>query len=1033
LAQAEGSNPTAAQIQAARAGLVGQFVHDLIDFDLTPGAAALNLTAAQYQQAQTRQAAIDDKIAVSLAYLNASQQTGGTILDAHTVGDAAYNAAVAIIQGVTSDPATVTVAITEINTAVANHDLSRFDNSVTFNDDDTIGSDNVGSNANPLQVSGGANGFSIAVSNAMGNGANGVDVAIAPSAFTGTDTINVTADAVGRFAVSGSYIFPVPTLVAPNGGDSYTPNWLGFQSLAYGISAGPSSASGGSVGFQTWDVSSTGAISTGSLNVIALGGEDTSTATTLNVSDDGSNTMLFATFDSGSQLTDWEYLSVINLSATSGFVTLTGAEVSNMEGLTGGSFAGGGLLADNLHGLMEILAGTGNSFYDLTSLTAAAAHAGTFDGGHSTAGSSEVAFNNGVLTSGLSVQITHIQILDDASTSQGGRIDLDNFDGLLPLNQQYAPLAEGSYSSFGSTIDGTVPFGLPYSFVPSFIPTSVSTVPAGFYMLQFLGADGSTATTLDSDLVLSSYAFSNLAINMQDMANVTDSNISISYDGTNLASNLMLFVSDDGVPSSFFGNGTGALNVPVLGIDGYTTVDIVLPYESAGGVQNYVILGSQSLFVRPNTGASNVSVNFLDNQADNGGAPPGGPDDLVLGVTNVIGPVPTQSSFGTPTVIISTVPASSTTINDFGAGSFEIGATNATNLNAQLTSHLVMDLPAVPTGDTGITVYGSLTGQNELQGTSGFITLDSNGHNSGVYEAVSQTLGVGWGNDTLTGGADTLPTAVSNFIGNLGDNFFPEGGTDTVNIGEPSIVQNASTVWVGFYRFLGPAGSIENNGGASWALGGVANQAITDAIISATATGEVFVDGYNSILTINDFNFGNYGPQGDTIVFNPYDWGAESGRGVSILGLVGTDGHSQLNPGGGEFSVTYAQATKAGAALTTLGNVILDYISPYSNAAALQAALLANGVGNIGLTGSGFVPAHSEADILIAYNTDGGGINIADVTLNNLSGTSGRNNTDQFTAEFGASLTVHDLIHINTTGGVGLANLTEHNIFFSGL
>ena len=121
LAQAEAGG---ASVQAARAGLVGQFVHDLIDFDLTPGATALGLTAAQYQQAQTREAAINDKIAVSLAYSNISQQTGGSILDAHSVGDAAYNAAVAVIQGVTSDPGTVTAAITGINTAVAHQDLT---------------------------------------------------------------------------------------------------------------------------------------------------------------------------------------------------------------------------------------------------------------------------------------------------------------------------------------------------------------------------------------------------------------------------------------------------------------------------------------------------------------------------------------------------------------------------------------------------------------------------------------------------------------------------------------------------------------------------------------------------------------------------------------------------------------------------------------------------------------------------------------------------------------------------------------------
>ena len=119
LQQAEASGQS---VQAARAGLVGQFVHDLVGFDTSirlPG-----LTDAQWQDALTRQAAINDKIAVSLAYSNASQQPGGSILDAHSVGDAAYNAAVTVIQGVTSDPTTVTVAITGINNAVAHQDLS---------------------------------------------------------------------------------------------------------------------------------------------------------------------------------------------------------------------------------------------------------------------------------------------------------------------------------------------------------------------------------------------------------------------------------------------------------------------------------------------------------------------------------------------------------------------------------------------------------------------------------------------------------------------------------------------------------------------------------------------------------------------------------------------------------------------------------------------------------------------------------------------------------------------------------------------
>ena len=117
LAQAEAGGQS---VQAARAGLAGQFVHDLIDVNL---AAFTGLTTAQYQAALQRQETINNKIAVSLAYSTASQQPGGAILDPQTIGDAAYQAATTILQGVTYDPATVTAAITGINAAVAAQNL----------------------------------------------------------------------------------------------------------------------------------------------------------------------------------------------------------------------------------------------------------------------------------------------------------------------------------------------------------------------------------------------------------------------------------------------------------------------------------------------------------------------------------------------------------------------------------------------------------------------------------------------------------------------------------------------------------------------------------------------------------------------------------------------------------------------------------------------------------------------------------------------------------------------------------------------
>jgi hypothetical protein len=118
LAQSEAGGQS---VQAARAGLVGQFVHDLVDYNLAAGAAGL--TAAQLLAATQRQAAVDNKIAVSLDLSNASQQPGGSILVVQTVGDAAFQADSTVIQGVTYNPATVTAAILGINNAVAHQNL----------------------------------------------------------------------------------------------------------------------------------------------------------------------------------------------------------------------------------------------------------------------------------------------------------------------------------------------------------------------------------------------------------------------------------------------------------------------------------------------------------------------------------------------------------------------------------------------------------------------------------------------------------------------------------------------------------------------------------------------------------------------------------------------------------------------------------------------------------------------------------------------------------------------------------------------
>jgi hypothetical protein len=71
-----------ASVTTARSEIVGAFVQEFIDYDLStqpPG-----LTTAQYQAGVQRQTMFDNKLAVSEMYALFSTQSGGTILDAHT-------------------------------------------------------------------------------------------------------------------------------------------------------------------------------------------------------------------------------------------------------------------------------------------------------------------------------------------------------------------------------------------------------------------------------------------------------------------------------------------------------------------------------------------------------------------------------------------------------------------------------------------------------------------------------------------------------------------------------------------------------------------------------------------------------------------------------------------------------------------------------------------------------------------------------------------------------------------------------------
>ena len=283
-----------------------------------------------------------------------------------------------------------------------------------------------------------------------------------------------------------------------NDGDTYNPNWTGFERDAFAISAGASAGPNGSIGFQNWVISSTGAKSVGSMNIIALGGEGSTTAQTITLTDDGSPTMLFASAISDSMSTDWENVTTINLTGTSGNVVLTGAEIDAQAG--GWTSLGGGLLTSDTTALETITGGAGNSFYDLSSLTLAGIQAfkgaESYDGGHGTGANSEIAFNNYVVANasatqsvGTIVNISHIQVLDDtgdlvlsngtvtrrlraaSSTWRTSRI-------CDPLNTNYdllsGPLGNLFYVKGGSVLQD-----------PTFA-AGTDVAPAGFQLLQLL-------------------------------------------------------------------------------------------------------------------------------------------------------------------------------------------------------------------------------------------------------------------------------------------------------------------------------------------------------------------------------------------------------------------------------------------------------------------------------------------------------------------------------------------------------------------
>ena len=872
--------------------------------------------------------------------------------------------------------------------------------------------------------------LAVSVSRALGDGRNGLALNFAPEGFGGSAAIDVAASLVG--GLQGAAVAPPPM-------KDGNPNWTGFADLGFAIAAGPAKGTGTSPGFITWHVASSGAsglapvrfanhTTPSGLNIVALGAEGSAAAKSLSLRDDGSSTMLLAARFGDGGASDWANLASVDLTASDGFVILTGAQAG-----------ADGLLSESTTKLQSIVikgsAGSGNGFYDLSGLIYDAASPAppqaVIEGGAG-GGVNEVAVNNTVVVGKGTIRLSDIEVLDDTGNlgvhidtqgdpSGGGLLmDMSKFQGLVPLRGSYTLMSDET--------------------------SSTNVVGAPFTVLQLLNSKGGIATTLVSDLQIRNGPAS-FAVNMQGMANGgsyrdvnAGHNITIQNGfPINPTDSLKLWLSYDGLTDLPDGL-TSGLDVPTFSVTNYASVDVYLRYDGAGaGAQRAVFLGSSFVNDFPVT-TTPSSLAFFDNTDTY--APAARATDLYLGRIDGGQSVPfavayPSEAIGHDSVLIRGEPGTST-ISHSGRGMFFIGATDASALHAASTHGLVMDVAGTATGTAehiaGIAVTGSDTWQNLLQGSSGQIELDLHGRAAAakVYTPLVQvgpaSNGLsGIGQDHLTGGLgrDQAGAAASS-----GDNFFGAGGPDTIVLGDHGKSGYAAgTVWIGVYN-VGHGGRL---GVAD--IGATYGQAITDIRLDAKANQyvESYVNGYGPasstnpgyVTTVERFALG---AAGDRLAFYAPDWasgplGVPSPlQGPVARGLVDGSGDAIL-PGD---ATVVATIHAAGQMVAGDANVIVDLIERYDTASELATGL-ATKAGAMTFDQSALTRGSTE-HLIVAYTTKAGDVRIADVTIANVSAGS---LTSFSTADHAVAISAADLVSLADAGDVGLASLSTENILFA--
>ena len=716
----------------------------------------------------------------------------------------------------------------------------------------------------------------------------------------------------------------------------------------------------GKAGVVIWNIASGGAA-----NYVFLSTDGSTSATTINITGAGALTL----FGNGHQYQgEFSNLTTINASTMTGNLTIAGT-LNDYNGIL-----------NDTPLLSSVMLGSGVNWIDMSGFTLAQLDAMTdIDGGSGVTGNT-VVFDNSVLT-----HLPH-----------GGIPGLTDFTII-------GDAGDNGFSSSGGSDAGTINW---------------ANLPATANELIFYGDIGYSGGGLN--IINTPGIFT---VNFQNN-DFNDNAITITDASTTSTTDMVTLILGCDL------NGSEANGFhSVVTINGYATVNI-----DAIGVSHFATGGENSFVgfdLDANPGSA-VHVNISGMASFDFGTSyftNAGGKSFSENTANAIATV------GSPSVSVGPNGA----ITDTDTGGLTIASTDAALIDAHLGGGLSMTAP--DTNVEGVTVLGSnVSGGfgfefsapgspgNILQGSLGILASGDPNMGGGKIgdgapiddKAMAKDIqydnplsngntksdvytGAG-GTDSITGGSDGLGDWIFTTGGGIG------AGAATSNPNPTSIVLNNAGGDQIFYSQFAD-GPVASGGFISDTSLFAAPLAITDSNDVQVGGGTASVTGFTGGDVI-DFAIADFGFKGKELL-----------SGDKVAGLVEGDGKSIEGIANGMDAIFFNDGS-AGVTLNPTSNfLVYDFNGvTYANAAQLGAAVISSQ--NFLFDDAGKLAGKSSVDVLIAYHATGGGVNIAELSIDDLTATKGGNSNTE-----GATIVnAIDLVHL--AGLADVSALASHNIHF---